>query len=147
MMKTELYEQFWNEFFALSESQISIYSTAKPTHRGSVSLGTKNGLSFWSKIKGTDSHTALYISQLNRFQNEQIFNNLHQHKNEIEESFGSRLIWEKLQGKLPCRIYYRTQIGELKYKKGEWKEIQIEMINSMIRFQKTFSPYLDILPN
>ena len=146
-MKAELYEQFWTQFFTLSESQIPIYSTAKPTHRGSVSLGTKNGLSFWSKIKGIESHTPLYISQLDRIQNEQIFNNLHQHKNEIEDSFGSQLIWEKLEGKLPCRIYYSTQVGELIYRKDEWKDIQIEMINSMIRFQKTFSLYIDILTN
>ena len=143
MLKADLYEKFWSSFFALPESKISIHSNAKPTDRGSVCLGYENGLSYWHKIKGEQSHTVLYISRPTKSANKQIFHELLKHRNEIESLFGGSLVWEELKDKLPCRIYYEIEVGELEYKEDKWKEIQIKMINAMIRFQNQLSPYIE----
>jgi hypothetical protein len=142
MKKADLYEQYWNEFFSLSESKIAIHSNAKPTDRGSVCLGYRKGLSFWYRIKNTQIDIALYISLRDKLENKKIFKELQNHQAEIEEKFGGKFVWEELPDKTDCRIYYATEVGELEYKKDKWKEIQVKTIDTMIRFQKCLSPYL-----
>ncbi len=143
MKKADLYEQFWNEFFNLHESKTAIHSNTKPTDRGSLYLGSNfKGLSFWYRIKNTQIDVALYISRPDKIENKKIFNELQNHLTEIEKNFGGKFVWEELPSKNDCRIYFATEVGELEYKRDKWKEIQIKMIDTMIRFQKCFSPYL-----
>lgn len=143
MKKVDLYENFWSVFGDLPESRIPIHSKIKPTDRGSVSLGYENGLAYYYVLKGDKIHVALYIARPSQRENKQIFNKLLKHKSEIENSFGANFVWQELKDKVPCRIRYEMEVGEIEYKKDQWRGIQIKMINTMLHFQKQLSPYIE----
>lgn len=87
------------------------------------------GLSFW--------HNDGQVNQ-NRFQT------LKEKKKEIEATFGESLDWEYKEGRKYQYLRSYTVIGELD-DEDKWPQIQEEMVERMIRLEKTFSPYISEL--
>lgn len=143
MSRNELYKRFWKSFIELPESKIPIHSKIKPTDRGSIGLGFDDHLAFYYVLKGTQSHVALYINHANKNKNKQIFSSLLNHRIKIEDSFGTPFVWQKLEDKSPCRIRYEMEIGDLTVNEHKWNEIQVKMIDAMVRFQKELLPYIE----
>lgn len=62
----------------------------------------------------------------NKRENEEIFNKLLEQKDEIEKEFGNKLLWDRLEAKISCRISYRLE-GVNVRNREDW--------NKMISFQ------------
>ncbi len=139
--RARLLLKFWEELLALQEGKISVHSKVKPTERGSLSLGSNKGLSYYYVIIGNKSRIDFYISRPNESDNKRIFNELFSHKDEIEDSFGAPLIWQPLDDKRDCRIRYVMEIVDFENSEY-WLEIQTEMIDAMSRLEKALSPFI-----
>jgi hypothetical protein len=135
--------RFWESLIASDNGRTVIGAKVKPTERPSLSLGYRNGIAYFYVIKGSHSHVALYIARYTEFENKQIFDYLYSHKDEIERSFGASFVWQRLDGKVPCRIRFEMYIGEFAQREANWQEIQNKMIDTMIRFQNVFSSHLE----
>jgi hypothetical protein len=90
----ELYYKFWSSFFALDKGETVARSNAKPTERGSVSLGYNDGLAYYYVVKRSQTHVAFYIARPDARENKRIFDELISCKEEIENFFGAPFIWK-----------------------------------------------------
>jgi hypothetical protein len=77
-----------------------------------------------------------YESEINTF----TFNQLEEHKNEIEKEFGMQLEWWPLPQKKSCYIIYERKVDG--YDKKNWPEIIEWLIEHMVKLHKAISPYL-----
>lgn len=82
----------------------------------------------------------LYIS-LHKSDAKRIFDSLHEKKLQIEQSFGDRLIWDRLTDQKASRIRYLLQGGGLNEER-KWPIIQKEMISAMEKLAVVLQPFL-----
>jgi len=145
MQRAEFFRRFWSHLLELPESKIPIHLRAKPSNRSYMSLGYNSYLAFYYAVKRGEGRADIYINYPNPSKNEQIFNALFSHKEEIEGLFNAKLNWQLLKDKTPCRIGYEIEIGDFENNEATCKAIQIKMIDAMIRLEKSLSPFISKL--
>ncbi|MBA7479451.1 hypothetical protein ES707_14885 [subsurface metagenome] len=79
-------------------------------------------------------------------ENKKIFDQLFEHKDEIESSFpfGEKLDWQRLDDRRAsriCKVYEYAGLND----KEKWGKLQDNMIDDMIEFQKAFKIYIQNL--
>jgi hypothetical protein len=73
------------------------------------------------------------------------FEKLVNNKDDIENTFGEPLEWERLEGKRACRIRKRIKVGGYRDEEGKWHQIHEAMVDSMIRLELSLKPYISKL--
>ena len=94
---------------------------------------------------GVFKHTSrveLYINRGEAAANKKILDELESHKGEIEATFGEPLLWQRLDAKKACRISYEMSTGGIRDDESTWRDIQVQMIDAMVRFEKAFMPFI-----
>ncbi len=72
-----------------------------------------------------------------------LFDELHEHKEEIEKEFGEQLSWERLDKKIASRIC--VYIDGLNFEKKEnYNVLMKDVINKVVRLRETFKPYIGV---
>ncbi|MBA7605810.1 hypothetical protein ES703_12945 [subsurface metagenome] len=77
-------------------------------------------------------------------ENKRIFDELHSHKKEIEEVFGEELEWQRLDDSRASRIR-KTYIYARLDDKNKWDKLQDDMVDEMIRLEKSLKKYINRL--
>ena len=83
----------------------------------------------------------LWIDRGDKEENKRLFDDLRNRQAEIEQAFGGKLSWERLDEKKPCRVRCELKEGGLK-DEGKWPVIQDAMIDAMDRLAKAVKPYI-----
>lgn len=78
-------------------------------------------------------------------ENKRIFDQLVEHKDEIESVFGGSLRWERLEGKRACRISYSQGGGGYRSPEETWPTLQDGIIGVMDRLEKALRPFINNL--
>lgn len=135
--------RFWESLLALGEGKTALHSKMSPSERGYIGarIGI-NGLGFWYNALQHTSRVELYINRPNALDNEQLFDELVSHKEEIETGFGEPLTWQRLDGKHSCRIAHDITVGGYRDDEANWKAIHSAMIDAMVRLEKALSPFI-----
>ena len=143
-----LRERFWTQLLDYAKTKTKLHANIKPTpynHLG-TSAG-KRGLGLIYTITQHEVTVELYIDRGKEFeqQNAEIFDQLVESKDKIEEVFGEPLEWRRLKEKRACRI--RKQIFQGGYRNDEerWPNIHKAMVDAMIRFEEAFRPHIQKL--
>lgn len=138
--------KFWQGMVDLARTRRTRHANLKP---GSSSwLGASSGirgLGFNYVIVQDYGVVELYIDRGETVENKRIFDKLHSLKDDIEEKFGGKLIWSRLDAKQACRIKYEIERGGYRSSEQLWPEIQQEMVESMTRLESALKPALDSL--
>lgn len=137
-------ERFWSQLLAYSKTQTKLHSTISPSRHNWIGTGAGlSGLAYNYSITQHEANIELYIDKGKEMdeQNLQIFRQLMEHREEIEKKFGDSLEWQELENKRACRIR-KTINGGYRDSESEWPEIHQEMVNTMIRLEKAFVPYI-----
>lgn len=77
-------------------------------------------------------------------QNEDIFDQLAAHKEQVDASFGEPLNWERLDGSQHCKIRKQVDLGGY-LDEDKWPQIHETMVDSVIGLEKSLGPYIDKL--
>ena len=112
-------------------------------------IGTSSGirgLGLVYSVGQDQSNAELYIDRgkNNEAENKATFDQLMQHKSEIESTFGGALVWERLDTKRASRIKVVIE-GGYRSREEDWGTIQTELVNAMNRLSAAMQPYLKTL--
>jgi Domain of unknown function (DUF4268)/Restriction Enzyme Adenine Methylase Associated/Type I restriction enzyme R protein N terminus (HSDR_N) len=102
------------------------------------------GCPFTYSIGQNEGRVELYIDRGagKKDENKRMFDWLQKHQNEIEQAFGGKLVWQRLDDKQGCRIAYTTTVGGWRSDELKWPGIQDAMIDAMIRLENALTPHL-----
>lgn len=137
-------ERFWTELLELSKQKTKLHSNISPSKRSAIGTGAGiYGLGFNYLIRKNNADVELYIDRGKDCEeaNKDIFNQLFEHKNVIEEKFGEPLDWQKLEGKRACRIKKQITIGGYS-DEDKWSKIQDQMIDYMVKLEQSLRPFI-----
>lgn len=75
-------------------------------------------------------------------ENKAIFDQISQHRSDIEKGFGGELNWERMEGKRACRIRFTSREGGYRSPENQWPSIQDNLVRAMDRLEKALRPHL-----
>lgn len=140
--------QFWRGLLEMANKKTDIH--AGRTANGSGWLGGPSGISGVRYTYVIYEHAArieLYIARGSGRgeENLKIFNALHQHKDEIERTFGEALDWQSLEGADACRIAITSNLSGYR-DPDKWPQICEWMTDRMVAMHRALQPHIDALP-
>jgi hypothetical protein len=138
VLKTE----FWNRLLPEINKKSSLFQNVHAASDTYISAGSGiSGVGYYFVGSRSYARVEMYMDNGNKNENEFIFDYLlNNFKDAIEEKFGDKLVWERLDGKNACRIKFQESYNF--YNKEEWHVIIPFLVDSMIRFENAFKEYL-----
>jgi len=142
-----LRKEFWTQLIEKLKGRTKLHANLSPVIYSWIGTGAgKSGISYTYGVTYDYVSSEIYLDRGKDYPtlNKERFDVLYKHKEEIEKAFGGQLSWERLDKKRASRIVIRFKGFGLKDKET-WNEAQEKMIDSMIRIEKTFKPYIEKL--
>lgn len=139
--------EFWESLLEKSKSKTPLHSNITPSIYSWIGTGAgRSGLNYNYIITYKYGAIELYIDRGKELKEENkiIFDELHSHKKEIEEIFGEELEWQRLDDARASRIrkvYTYARLDD----KNKWNKLQDDMIDGMIRLEKSLKKYINRL--
>ena len=131
--------EFWKGLLEKSRERTKLFSAISPGRANWIGTGAgKSGVFFAYWISRDSSGCDFYIDydKDTGEKNKEIFDALHTQKESIEKDFGGPLEWERLDGKRASRIR-KDFPGKGLSTPDTWQDLQDEMIDAMIRLDRT----------
>jgi len=142
----ELRYKFWEQLLQRAKTLTRMFSGRRPGNDSYITSGAgMTGLTYYLDIKQHEGFAGLNIDPAGEAENKAIFDSFAAHKVEIEERFGGTLEWRRKDGKIASEVFARISRGGYKNPETDWPEIQDLMLDSMVRFEKAFSPLITAL--
>lgn len=137
--------RFWQQLLDYAKTKTKLHANISPS--GSGWVGTSAGLgglayNYTVKQHATIVELYIYRGKDSDEENKRIFDELARNKEAIEAAFGKPLVWQRLEGKLACRIKKEYDIGGYQDDEEKWPAIHETIVDAMIRFEKALSPYI-----
>ncbi len=141
-------KRFWTGLLNNAKEKTKLHAAISPNQYYTW-VGTtagKRGLIFNYIVRQHDAAIELYIDRGrdSKEENEKIFDQLRAHRDEIEQTFGGSLVWQRLDEQRACRIRKDIEVGGYR-DESRWPDIQEVMIKSMIALSKALKPYMSRL--
>lgn len=134
--------KFWRQLLEKAKTKTKLHAKVSAGIENWISGGAgKSGLSFNYIIRMDNAQVELYIDLGEAEWNKDVFTTFLQRKMEIEDLFGSPLDWQLLPDKRASRIRFVLVDYGLK-DNDHWDELQDQMIDAMVRLEKTFRPFI-----
>jgi len=139
--------QFWKSLLERLPSRTKLHANLSPTADNWIGTSfVKSWLGLNYVIEMNRTRVELYIDRgVSPEDNQQVYDHFYTHRKEIEDAFGGELSWELLEGKRACRIAARFDSGGYRSPVDQWPSIQEDLINAMIRFEKSIRPVAEAL--
>lgn len=135
-------QAWWTQLLALPEAKLHAHLTPGYANWISLSSGVR-GLSFNYIVTQAGSVAELYIDRGkgSNAANKAIFDQIEAKKDEIEEAFGGKLDWDRMESQRASRI--RTHVaGGYRTATDEWSRVQAMLVDSMNRLHAALQPHI-----
>jgi hypothetical protein len=135
----ELRLKFWEGLLAAAKMRSEVHANRKPTSDGWISGSiSRAGFSLTYTTRRTDSQVELWVGHGpgQGARNKAAFKALESQKASIESDSGAPLDWQDLPEGEGCRIRYVID-GGYKSPFDQWPTIHADMVNAMVRLDKT----------
>ncbi|MBI5071987.1 DUF4268 domain-containing protein [Candidatus Falkowbacteria bacterium] len=142
-----LRKEFWTSLLEKAKLKTKLHSNVSPCIYHWIGAGAgKSGVSYNYVVTNDYVSSEVYLDRGKDHPtlNKERFDELYKHRAEIEKIFGGQLSWERLDKKRASRVVLRYKGFGLKNKET-WNEAQEKMIDSMVRIEKAFKPYIEKL--
>lgn len=139
-----LRKEFWTELLDKAKEKTKLHANVSPCIYSWVGAGAGHaGIGYNYVIANNASSVEVYLDRGKDFPdiNKERFDELFKYKDKIEEVFGDKLSWERLNDRRASRIAFRINNAGLK-NRDKWPELQDKMIDSMIRLKKATEPFI-----
>lgn len=132
----EIRKRYWSELLEQFATKSKQFLNVNPGNDHWLSGGSGvSGIPFSFVVTKTYCSVEISINHGDKEDNEKIFDYLYAKKDEIENTFGGKLLWERLEEKKSCRISCRLEgvnIVEL----DDWKKMKDFQCDAMPRLDK-----------
>jgi len=141
-----LRKEFWTQLLERAKEKTGLHTNVSPSIYSWIGTGAgKSGISYNYCILNKYASCEIYLDRGKEFEDPNInkirFDSLFKHKDEIENNFGGKLKWERLNDRRASRISVRFEGLGLK-DKDKWNDLQEKMIETMVRLEKAFRKYI-----
>jgi hypothetical protein len=141
----DIRKKFWEGVVADAKGKGGRHANIKPGSYSWIGAGSGiRGLGLNLAVKQQTSDAELYIDRGERSENKSIFDQLDQHRTEIEAAFPFPLEWEKLEDRRASRIKSVVS-GGYKTPEADWPAIQAGLVDRIAALEKALRPFLDKL--
>lgn len=135
-------KEFWTQLLTRAKDKTDLFSRKSPGVEHYLSTGAgKSGISYNFIITTTNARVELYIDNGDGIWNKSAFDILADNKSKIEVVFGHSPVWERLNDKRASAIRFSIDRAGLR-DMDKWPELQNYMIETMIKFEKAFQPFI-----
>lgn len=138
-------KRWWTTLIERSPAITKLHAHITPGVASWIGVSTGlRGLNFNYVVWQKECAAEVYIDRGKEAEdeNKSIFDQLHTHKTEIEQSFGGPLEWDRLDEKRASRIQCLLKNGGYRSPEEQWGDIQDEVIHAMDRLEKAIKPFL-----
>ena len=136
--------RFWKQLLP-TISGTGLFSKVSPSRDHWLNTGAGvSGVSFTLVVTRSYVRIELTILTSSQEVNKRFFKKLLIHKDQIEESFGSPLIWEELPNNKMSRIKYEMQ-GVSVFDESDWEGMNIFIVENLPKFEKAFRTHIENL--
>jgi hypothetical protein len=138
-----LRQEFWTQLVNNPKTKLTVFINKKnPGVESYLNAKTsKKGIFYTYIITEENARIQMYIDKVDKDWNKKTFDSLFKNKNEVEQKIGNALVWDRLDNNRASLIRYTIEGLGLRDKE-KWSELQENMIDTMIRFEKVFSPFI-----
>ena len=138
---------FWTELLDYARSRTDLFVNVSPGHETWIGSGAgKRGLSLNYVANRNDARVELYIDRGTGADDENlaIFDQLYASREQIEEAFGGRLEWQRLEHRRACRI--ASSIRDAGYETTVSRdELLANLVDRMTRIEAALRPHIATL--
>ena len=135
--------EFWKQLLEKAREKTGLHSGTSPTKENWLSHSAGiSGIGLNYVITKKSWRAELYINRSDAAENRRIFDILSGNKDQIEEAFGSSLIWDNKVGRQSTKIYFDSDARGYEDRE-RWSSTQDQMIDTMIRLESAVRPHLD----
>jgi hypothetical protein len=138
--KEQRFSDFWSSLLARANARTSLHANISPSQQGWIAT-TSQGLRLCYVLSRGWGWVELYINRPDREENKAIFDDLVRYRQEVEQSFGAVMEWDRMDDKLACRIDAKVVAGSLA-DESTWEPQQEAMVDAMIRFEMALRPFV-----
>jgi hypothetical protein len=126
--------EFWKRLLTDFQNKHHLFSNISPSKDNWISAGSGiSGVAFNFVISQSYARVELLLQRPMKEENKYIFDKLLTQKDEIEQQFGSLLVWERLDEKKACRIKCQLD-GCNVFNEEQWDNIIEFLVNTMPKF-------------
>ena len=140
-----LRRKWWSALLDRVKGKTKLHSNLSPGSFSWISTSAgKRGLEYNYAVVQHAAQVELYIykGKDSTKENKALFDALAEHKAEIEQDYGSRLEWQRLETKQGCRIVERFLGVGYRDDEDQWPKTHDTMIDAMVRLEKAFAPHI-----
>lgn len=140
--------EIWAELLKQIKGKSTLFQNSNPTKDHWLVAGGTNisGLSYQFVITMTSASVILNFGRSSTEENKMLFDALKLHQAEIENKFGSKLNWERLNDKKSSRVSFLLP-GVNYFVKEDWSRIIFFLIEHINKLEAATKPYLIELKN
>jgi hypothetical protein len=143
----DIRKKFWTGLLEVAKKKTELHANINPRPYGWIGAGSgKRGLGLNYVVREHDTSVELYIARGAdaEAENKAIFDELFAQKAAIEQAFGDGLEWQRLPGKLACRVRKVIDLGG--WRDAErWPQVYEATAEAMSRFEKALKPAISAL--
>ena len=136
--------EFWKQLLEKAKSKTNLHSNVSPSKDNWITAGAgKSGMGWSYSITMDKGSVELFIDRGpdKKDETDKIYGKIFEDGKKIQDQFGEPLIWDKVEGRRVCRIKSLSEAGGLN-DSDSWDQIQEDMIERMIRLEKSLKPAL-----
>ncbi len=133
--------EFWAGLLERAKKVSPLYANISPSKDSWIQAGAgRAGVHYSYVTRKHDSYVELVLE--GREANKAYFDQLNEHRAQIEASFGGPLQWERSDDLKKSYIRKSLSVGGYRDDKADWPEIQDAMIAAMTSLEEAFSSYI-----
>lgn len=131
-------QNFWRKCISRINDTTDIYNNITPSKDNWISAGSGvSGIGFNCVVTHYFARTEVYISRSNTEENKFVFDELFKMKDELENTFGKSLHWDRLDAKKACRIKDEIQGVDI-FNEDDWDKMINHIAESIAKLNKVF---------
>lgn len=138
LIKEERYTKFWTQVKDIDNHGDNILENRTPPPRGYLDVPIIPGSPWTYYVRANTARVELAINS----NNEELYESIFLHKDEIESEFGNPMIWGVKTNQKYIRIYSDSDIGGIN-DEDKWDEIQHDLVDRMSRLRQAIEKYIE----